>query len=56
MTQLSPIEVAAIEAIHDQPMLDQVQRWAAINSGTRNLTGLKTVATALGDAFSALPA
>ncbi|MDH7971152.1 hydrolase [Sphingomonas sp. AR_OL41] len=55
MTQLSPIEVTAIETIHDQPMLDQVQRWAAINSGTRNLAGLKTIATALGDAFSALP-
>ncbi|MEG3146880.1 hydrolase [Sphingomonas sp. RT2P30] len=55
MTQLSPIEVAAIETIHDQPMLDQVQHWATINSGTRNLAGLKTVATALGEAFSALP-
>ncbi|CAN5350126.1 hydrolase [soil metagenome] len=55
MTKLSPIEAAAIETIHRQPMLDQVRRWAEINSGTRNLAGLKTVAAALGDAFSDLP-
>lgn len=55
MTKLSPIEAAAIETIHNQPMLEQVEHWAAINSGTRNLAGLKTVAAALGDAFSGLP-
>jgi glutamate carboxypeptidase len=55
MTKLSPIEVSAIETIHSQPMLDQVQRWAEINSGTRNLAGLKSVAAALDDAFSDLP-
>jgi glutamate carboxypeptidase len=55
MTKLSPIEVSAIETIHRQPMLDQVQRWAEINSGTRNLAGLKSVAAALDDAFSDLP-
>lgn len=55
MTKLSPIEATAIETIHNQPMLEQVAHWAAINSGTRNLAGLKTVAAALGDAFSGLP-
>ncbi|NIJ33590.1 hydrolase [Sphingomonas oligoaromativorans] len=38
-----------------QPMLEQTLDWAAINSGTGNLAGLKTVAGKLADAFSALP-
>jgi len=37
------------------PMLDQVLAWSAINSGSRNLTGLATMAGLLADAFSALP-
>ncbi len=36
-------------------MLAQVETWAAINSGTRNLTGLATMAGLLGDAFASLP-
>lgn len=36
-------------------MLAQVERWAAINSGTGNLIGLKQVAGELADAFAALP-
>lgn len=36
-------------------MLMQVEQWAAVNSGTGNLAGLKTVAGLLADAFSALP-
>lgn len=36
-------------------MLAQVEAWAAINSGTRNLPGLSTMASLLADAFSALP-
>lgn len=36
-------------------MLDQVLAWSAVNSGTRNLSGLATMVTMLGDAFSALP-
>ena len=36
-------------------MLDQVQRWAMINSGSRNIDGLAHMATMLADAFSALP-
>ena len=37
------------------PMLDQVEAWAAINSGSRNLDGLARVAGDLADAFAALP-
>lgn len=36
-------------------MLAQVERWVAINSGTRNLAGLATMAGLLADAFSVLP-
>lgn len=36
-------------------MLAQVERWAAVNSGTTNLAGLKTVARLLAGAFSGLP-
>ena len=37
------------------PMLAQVEQWAAINSGTGNLTGLAQVATLLAEAFASLP-
>lgn len=37
------------------PMLEQVQTWAAVNSGSRNLAGLASMATLLADAFSSLP-
>jgi glutamate carboxypeptidase len=36
-------------------MLAQVQDWATINSGTRNLPGVAAMARKLGDAFAALP-
>lgn len=36
-------------------MLAQVEAWAAINSGSRNLDGLARVAAKLADAFSSLP-
>jgi len=36
-------------------MLDQVQRWVAVNSGSRNLPGLKQMASLLVDEFAALP-
>lgn len=55
MAGLSSIEAAAIERCADAPMLDQVTEWSAINSGSRNLAGLETVAGRLADAFSALP-
>jgi glutamate carboxypeptidase len=38
-----------------KPMLAQVEEWAAINSGSRNLDGLAHIATILADAFAALP-
>lgn len=36
-------------------MLDQVQAWCAINTGTANMEGLAKQAAVLADAFSALP-
>lgn len=36
-------------------MLQQTLEWAAINSGSRNLAGLASVGSAIGDALSALP-
>lgn len=56
MTTLSnAIEQATIEKAAAAPMLSQVERWAAVNSGTGNLAGLKEVAGNLADAFSVLP-
>jgi len=36
-------------------MLGQVEAWAAVNSGSRNLDGLAGVAAMIGDAFAVLP-
>ena len=36
-------------------MLGQVEAWAAVNSGSRNLDGLARVTGMIGDAFAALP-
>lgn len=55
MTGLTGEELNALEHAGHAPMLAQVERWAAINSGTTNLAGLKTVAGLLADAFSGLP-
>ncbi len=44
-----------LDSIDQTAMLAQVERWAAINSGTGNLAGLAAVAGELADAFSALP-
>ncbi|MFD1611992.1 hydrolase [Sphingomonas tabacisoli] len=52
---LNGAETKACEAAASAPMLDQVQTWAAVNSGSRNLAGLRTMAGLLADAFSALP-
>lgn len=52
---LNAIEAAAVEAARAAPMLAQVERWVAVNSGTRNLEGLATMAGLLADAFAALP-
>ena len=55
MGQLSAIERAAVEAAGAAPMLAQVEAWAGINSGSRNLAGLGDVAALLSDAFAGLP-
>ncbi|MBW4330829.1 hydrolase [Stakelama sp. CBK3Z-3] len=52
---LSKDENIAIGEIADEPMLANVEKWVAVNSGTRNLDGLTTMADLLCDAFSALP-
>jgi glutamate carboxypeptidase len=55
MTTLTAPESATLDVAADAPMLAQVERWAAVNSGTGNLAGLKTVAGMLADSFAALP-
>ena len=55
MQSLPPHERAALERIEHDPMLSQVQAWAAVNSGSGNLAGLKTTAGLLADGFAKLP-
>ena len=55
MTSFSNIEQATVERAAAAPMLAQVEQWAAVNSGTGNLAGLKQVSGLLADAFTALP-
>ncbi|MES3098370.1 hydrolase [Sphingomonas faeni] len=55
MRGLSTAERHAVDTAGAAPMLTQVEAWAAVNSGTRNLTGLATMAGLLGDAFATLP-
>ncbi|HEU0099832.1 MAG TPA: hydrolase [Allosphingosinicella sp.] len=55
MRGLSNVEAAAVERSAAEPMLAQVEAWAAVNSGSHNLTGLSRVAGLLADAFAALP-
>ncbi len=55
MRSLSSLEAAAVERCADAPILSQVEAWAAVNSGSRNLEGLEAVAGLLADAFAALP-
>lgn len=52
---LSSGEQHLLEAAAAAPMLTQVQEWAAINSGSRNLAGLAAMAGRLADAFAVLP-
>jgi glutamate carboxypeptidase len=52
---LTPIETKLVETAAAFPMLPLVEKWAAINSGTRNLAGLATMATLLSDSFATLP-
>ncbi|RYY22881.1 MAG: hydrolase [Sphingomonadales bacterium] len=55
MNELSTIERAAVAFAQASPMLARTEAWAAVNSGTRNLAGLSTMADLLADAFSVLP-
>ena len=55
MGSLSNIEQDCVERAAAEPMLAQVEAWAAINSGSRNLAGLERMADMLVDAFAALP-
>jgi len=52
---LTITEQALVERAATTPMLMQVERWAAINTGTRNLVGLKALAGLLADEFASLP-
>jgi glutamate carboxypeptidase len=52
---LTAVEERAVERAAAEPMLDQVRAWAAVNSGSRNLAGLRAMADLLTDAFSVLP-
>ena len=55
MRGLSNDEAAAVERSAGEPILAQVEAWAAVNSGSRNLDGLARVAGLLADAFASLP-
>jgi glutamate carboxypeptidase len=55
MGELSKIEQATVECAASEPMLDQVLEWSAVNSGSRNLPGLRRMAAILADCFSSLP-
>lgn len=46
---------AFLDAIDQAAMAEQALRWSAVNSGTGNLDGLRTVAGMLADAFAVLP-
>lgn len=52
---LTSTEQALVDRAAAAPMLAWVERWAAVNSGTRNLPGLATMAGLLADGFAALP-
>ncbi len=55
MRGLSGQEQALVETIDQPTMLRQTEHWAAVNSGTRNLAGVATMAGLLADAFAVLP-
>lgn len=55
MTQMTSTERDTVARVVQAPMLDLVQQWAAINSGTGNLAGLARMADALSAAFGVLP-
>lgn len=55
MQSLPANERAVLDTLDHSQMLDQVQQWAAVNSGSANLVGLARTAAMLADAFSDLP-
>jgi len=55
MQGLTTTERDCVERAMAADMLAQVEAWSAINSGSRNLEGLETVAYMLTDAFAELP-
>ncbi len=55
MTILTATEQRAIAHPDQAAMLAEVEAWATVNSGSRNLGGLATMAGLLSDAFAALP-
>ncbi|CAN5206187.1 hydrolase [soil metagenome] len=55
MGEVSSTERAAVEQAAAEPMIDQVLQWSAVNSGSRNLDGLKRIGAMLAEAFSVLP-
>lgn len=55
MSTLSISEQAALETIVQDRMLQQVEAWASVNSGSGNLDGLAKMAGMLADAFAVLP-
>ncbi len=55
MEQLSTIERECVERAMAADMLRQVENWAAVNTGSRNLPGLGVVAARLAGAFADLP-
>ncbi len=55
MEGLTTIERDCVERAMAAPMLGQVEAWAAVNSGSRNLDGLASVAGMIADAFAVLP-
>jgi glutamate carboxypeptidase len=55
MGQLTASERDLCERAAAEPMLDRTLAWAAVNSGSGNLSGLAAMANTLADSFSALP-
>ncbi|WP_375421538.1 hydrolase [uncultured Sphingomonas sp.] len=55
MSAMSHTEAKTVERIDQPAMLAQVEAWAAVNSGTRNLAGVARMAASLADAFAVLP-
>lgn len=55
MHTLTTSERQALDTIDQHKMLDQVQLWCAVNSGSGNLDGLAATGEMLANAFAILP-